>query len=123
MAGFNCKHCGFDLSLRIDLLAQAMKADHVNGEFPEDVAVDGCCDNCKGFFHFSGEMFSKFLSMKIEEGVIDSRTENYAIMEFDIGQAEADHFRQLLQEGRKDEAKTFMLKMMFRDERPVDDDD
>lgn len=118
MAGFNCKHCGFDLSLRIDLLAQAMQADHADGEFPENVAVDGCCENCKNLFHFSGEMFSKFLALKIEEGVIDPRTQNYAILEFDIGEDEAEHFRQLMKDGHKDKAKAFMLKLMIRDERP-----
>jgi len=122
MAGFNCRHCGFDLTLRIDLLAQAMQADHVDGEFPENVAVDGCCENCKGFFHFSGEMFSQFLAIKIEEGVIDSRTKNYAIIEFDIDNKEAEHFRQLLDEGREDEAKSFIRKLMFRDERPDEQD-
>ncbi len=122
MAGFTCKHCGFDLSLRIDLLAQAMQADHADGNFPENVAVDGCCERCKGFFHFSGEMFSKFLAMKIEEGVIDPRTKNYAILEFDIGEEEAEHFRQLLEKGHKDEAKAFVLKLMIRDERPDEQD-
>lgn len=118
MAGFNCKHCGFDLSLRIDLLAQAMQADHADGKFPENVAVDGCCEKCQGLFHFGGVMFSKFLAMKIEEGVIDPRTKNYAILEFDIGEEEAEHFRQLMENGHKDEAKAFMLKLMIRDERP-----
>ena len=122
MSGFHCKHCGFDLSLRIDLLAQTMQAGHADGGFPRNVAVDGCCENCEGFFHFSGEMFSKFLAMKIEEGIIDPRTKNYAILEFSIEENEAEHFRQLMEEGRKDEAKTFMLKLMIRDERPDEND-
>jgi len=122
MAGFKCKHCGFDLSLRIDLLARAIQLDHRDDGFPENVAIDGCCDGCKKPFRFDGEMFSKFLGMKIEEGVIDPRTENFAIVEFAIGKEEADHFRKLMSEGNGKELQAFLIKMMVRDERPDKND-
>ncbi len=122
MAGFKCKHCGFDLSLRIDLLARALKADHQDKKFPSDIAIDGCCGDCKKPFTFSGEMFSKFLALKIEEGIIDPRSERFAIIEFDIGREEADDFKRLLNEGNKKELQAFLTKLMRREERPDEDD-
>lgn len=122
MAGFRCKHCSFDLSLRIDVLVKAMQADYPDGEFPEDVAIDGCCDECRRPFQFGGRMFSKFLSMKAEEGILDPRTKNFAIIEFDINNEEADWFRELISGDNKEELQAFIAKLMIRDERPDRED-
>jgi hypothetical protein len=124
MVGFKCKHCGFDLSLRIDLLARALEINRIDVEqdFPKDLAIDGCCDECKTPFCFSGEMFSKFLAMKVEEGVIDPRTENFAIFEFDVNEEEAEVFRQLLKEGDKKKLTALITKLLIRDGRPDKED-
>jgi len=122
MAGFTCKHCGFDLSLRIDLLARALKVDYQDKKFPSDLAIDGCCDDCKKPFTFSGEMFSKFLALKIEEGIIDPRSERFTIIEFGVEPDEAEDFKRLLNEGNKEKLQAFLIKMMNKEERPDDDD-
>lgn len=119
MSGFNCKYCGFDLSLRIDLLALAVNQD--NEEFPKDLVFDGSCNKCNNYFHFSGEMFSKFLTMKIKENIIDPDTENYAIIEFDISNGDAEHFRKLIKECHKEEAKKFIFDLMKDDDIGKDD--
>jgi len=122
MAGFTCKHCGFDLSLRIDLLARALKVEHQDKKFPSDLSIDGCCDDCKKPFTFSGEMFSKFLALKIEEGIIDPRTERFTIIEFGVEPDEAEDFKRLLNEGDKEKLQAFLIKMRNKEERPDDDD-
>jgi len=121
MVGLCCKSCGFDLSLRVDLIVRAMKNNYEDGEFPSDVAVDGCCDECKAPFCYSGEMFAKFLQMKAEEGVINPRADNFMILEFDIDQDKLEQVRKALKEGNAAEIQALIIKLMAEDERPDKD--
>lgn len=118
MAAFGCKNCGFDLSLRVDLIARAMKEEYKDEAFPTDVSVDGCCDKCKAPFHYSGGMFAKFLEMKAEEGIINSRANDFLIVEFDVGAEEMRQIKDILKDGDQEALQALMIRLLADGERP-----
>ena len=95
---FKCQHCQFDLSVRMDLLALAIKADYPDGDYPKELALDGTCDSCGGSFNYSGEFFSHYMNTKVEEGVIGPKTGKYAIMAFDVSEEEHEEFKRRIHE-------------------------
>jgi hypothetical protein len=114
MPGFACQHCGFDLSLRVDLLAVAVKAEYPENDLPTDLSAEGICEECGKPFVFEGEMFTHYVVSKIEEEVISPETENYAILEFEVSDEELKEFQELLGEGNKEKLEEFMRRLVFR---------
>lgn len=118
MAAFVCKHCDFDLTLRVDLIARAMKAEYKTGEFPTDISVDGCCDRCQEPFHFGGEMFTHFLTTKAEEDMIDPRASDFLIIEFDASTEEMDEVRRALSQRDTNALQALMIRLLADGKRP-----
>ena len=114
MPGFTCKHCGFDLSLRMDLLALSVKAEYPENDFPSDLSVEGICESCGKPFLFEGEMFTHFIVSKVEEDIINPATEDYAILEFDVSEEELVVFQKLLKEGNKEKLEEFVRRLLYR---------
>jgi len=112
MPGFSCKHCGFDLSLRVDLLALSVKAEYPENDFPTDLSVEGVCEGCGRPFLFEGEMFTHFIVSKVEEDLIHPDTEKYAILEFEVSEEELEIFHKLLEEGNKEKLEEFMRQLL-----------
>jgi len=108
---FKCNACGFDLSVRMDLLALAIKADYPEDEYPEDLSLDGLCDSCTAPFNYSGEFFSHYMRLKVEEGVISPETRNYAIIAFDVTDEEHEEFKRLTKLGDKKKLNAFLRKL------------
>lgn len=116
MAGFTCKKCGFDLTLRMDLLALAVQADHPDGDYPNDLSVDGACEKCGQHFNYCGELFTYWLITKAEENVISPETDKYAIVEFSLSDEEVEQFQRLLDSNNKQELDHFIRRMVLRTE-------
>ena len=111
---FKCQHCQFDLSVRMDLLALAIKVDYPGGECPKELSLDGTCDSCGSPFNYSGEFFSHYLKTKVEEGVINPETSKYAMMAFDLSDKEHEEFKRLTELGDKKKLDAFVRKIRFR---------
>lgn len=111
---FKCRTCGFDLSVRMDLLALAIKADYSDGDYPKELSLDSSCDSCGDPFSYSGEFFSHYMRTKIEEGVIDPETDKYAFMMFDVSDEEHEEFKRLTELGNKKKLDAFLRELMLR---------
>ena len=111
---FKCSSCGFDLSVRMDLLALAIKSDYPGEDFPKELSLDGVCDSCTAPFNYSGEFFSHYMRIKIEEGIIRPETSKYAIMAFDISDNEHEEFKKLTELGDKKKLEAFLRELMLR---------
>ena len=118
---FKCQHCQFDLSVRMDLIALAIKADDPEGDIPKDLSLDGTCDSCGSPFNYSSEFFSYYLKTKVEEGVISPETSKYAIMAFDISGKEHEEFKRLTELGDKKKLDAFVRKLMLRPDSDFED--
>ena len=116
---FKCQNCEFDLSVRMDLLALAIKADYPDEDYPKELALDGTCDSCRAPFSYEGEFFSHYMRTKVEEGVISPETSNYAIIAFDISDEAHAEFKRLTELGDKEKLDAFLHGLMHR---PDDDD-
>lgn len=116
MAGFTCKKCGFDLSLRMDLLALAVQADHPDGDYPKDLSVDGACEKCGKHFNYCGEFFTHWLVTKAEEDVISAETNKFAIIEFSLSDEEVEEFQRLIDSNNKPALDQFVRTMLLRKE-------
>ncbi len=118
---FKCSHCGFDLSVRMDLLALAIKADYPEEDYPKELSLDGVCDYCGRPFNYSGAFFSHYMKTKVEEGVINPETGKYAIVAFDVSDEEHEEFKRLTELGDKEKLDTFLRELMLRlDKDPKD---
>ncbi len=112
MPGFNCKNCGFDLSLRIDLIARSIWIDHPDADLSPGIEVDGICDDCSAPFNFSGPMFSNYLATKVEEQIISPEADNFTILDMKVTREEAELFKTLLAENRKDELTALLIRIL-----------
>ncbi len=113
---FKCNHCGFDLSVRMDLLALAIKADYPDDELPNDLALDGTCDSCGSPFNYSGEFFSHYLRTKVEEGVIGPETSKYGLVALDVSGEEHEEFKRLAEAGDGELLHAFVKQLFERSE-------
>ncbi len=111
MSGFKCESCDFDLSLRMDLMASAIKEDHPAGYYPEDLQIDGFC-GCGESFHFSGEMFTYFMLAKVEEGIIGPELEEYEIVQLELTDEQEERVAELIESGDSEELKEYMRQLM-----------
>jgi hypothetical protein len=118
---FKCRECGFDLSVRMDLLALAIKADYPEADFPKELTLDGTCDSCGSPFNYGGEFFSHYMKTKVEEGVIGPETGKYAIMAFDVSDKEHEEFKRLTEQGDKKKLDAFVRKLMLRPDKDYED--
>jgi len=118
---FKCKECKFDLSVRMDLLALAIKADYPDEDYPKELALDGTCDSCGAPFSYSGEFFTHWMKTKVEEGVISPETGKYAIIAFDVSEKEHEEFKRLTELGDKKKLNVFLKKLMRRQDRDCED--
>jgi len=118
---FKCNACGFDLSVRMDLLALAIKADYPDEDCPKELALDGTCDSCGSPFNYSGDFFSHYMKTKIEEGVIGPETGKYAIMAFDVSDEEHEEFKKLTELGDRKKLEAFLRKLMLRPDSDFED--
>ncbi len=118
---FKCDGCGFDLSVRMDLLALAIKADYPDDDVPKELAVDGTCDSCGASFNYDGELFSHYMKIKVEEGVINPTANKYAIMAFDVSDEEHDEFKRLTELKDSKKLNDFLRKLMLRPEKDYED--
>jgi len=119
---FRCSECGFDLSVRMDLLALAIKADYPAGDYPKELALDGTCDSCRHPFTYDGEFFTHYMRTKVEENVISPETSRYAIIAFDISDEEHEEFKRLTEQGDKPKLNAFLRKLMLRQDEDFEDD-
>jgi hypothetical protein len=118
---FNCNQCGFDLSVRMDLLALAIKADYPDDGYPEELALDGVCDSCGKPFNYGGKFFSHYMKTKVEEGIIRPETGKYAIVAFDVSEEEHEEFKKLLELGDKEKLDALLLKLMLQQDHDSED--
>jgi len=118
---FKCEHCQFDLSMRMDLLAMAIKADYPDEDIPKELSVDGTCDSCGDPFSYSGEFFSHYMKTKVEEGVIGPETGKYAIVAFDVSDKEHEEFKRLTELGDKKKLDAFVRMLMLRPDSDFED--
>ena len=123
MSGFHCKNCGFDLSLRMDLLARTVQADHSDGDYPEDLSVQGACDKCGHRFNYSGELFTHWLVTKAVEDVINPEADKYAILEFTISKEEVEEFQKLIDADDKPGIDEFIRDLLNREKEDEEDED
>jgi hypothetical protein len=114
---FKCKNCGFDLSIRMDLLAMAIKAEYPDGDLPKELALDGACDVCTRPFAYGGAFFTHWMKTKIQEGVISPETGNYAILAVDISDEEHEEFKRLTRLGDKDKLQKFVRGLVLRQDK------
>ena len=112
MPGFNCPNCGCDISVRMNLLALAIKADYPEEDYPEDLQVEGFCEGCENAFEFSGKMFTEVIVAKIKENIIDPRVNSYVILDLDMTDEETEEFKQLLEDGSREELHGFMMRVL-----------
>lgn len=117
---FKCKACDYDLSVRMDLLALAIKADYPDGDFPNELALDGTCDSCGAPFNYGGEFFTHWIRSKIEENVISPETGRYAIVAFDVSDDEHAEFKRLMELGDKEKLTAFIRKLMLQQQEEDD---
>ena len=119
---FRCNACGFDLSVRMDLLALAIKAEYPEGDYPKELALDGTCDSCGKSFNYDGEFFTYYMKTKVEEGIISPETDRYAIIAFDISDEEHEEFKRLTECGDREKLSVFLRKLMLRQDEDYEDD-
>jgi hypothetical protein len=118
---FKCNGCGFDLSVRMDLLALAIKADYPDDDFPKELSLDGTCDSCGSPFNYGGNFFAHYMKTKVDEGVISPETSKYAIMAFDVSDKEHKEFKRLTELGDRKKLNTFVRKLMLRPDSDYED--
>ena len=118
---FKCRSCKHDLSVRMDLLALAIKADYPDNDIPKELALDGTCESCGAPFNYDGEFFSHYMKTKVEEGVIGPETGKYAIMAFDVSDKEHEEFKRLTELGDKKKLDTFVRMLMLRPDSDFED--
>ena len=109
---FRCDTCGFDLCVRMDLLALAIKSDYAEEDYPKELSLDGTCDSCGATFSCGGEFFTHYMKTKVEEGVISPATSNYAIIALDVSVEEHDEFKRLTELGDQAKVNAFIQKLM-----------
>jgi hypothetical protein len=119
---FKCQHCETDLSVRMDLLAIAIKTDYPDGDYPKELSVDGTCEDCGGAFNYAGEFFTSWMKMKADEGILSPETQKYGIVAFDVSDEEHEEFKRLTELGDKKKLDAFVQKLMLRPDNDCEDD-
>ena len=109
---FRCSACGFDFSVRMDLLALAIKADYAEEGYPKELSLDGTCESCGASFNYGGEFFTHYMKTKVEEGVINPATSDYAIVALNVSEEEHDEFKRLTELGDQKKIDAFIQKLM-----------
>lgn len=111
---FKCTSCEYDLSVRMDLLAIAIKTDYPEGDYPKELSVDGTCDACGAPFNYAGEFFTYWMKTKADEGVISPETNRYGMVAFDVSEEEHEEFKRLTELGDQKKLDAFVQKLMLR---------
>lgn len=112
MSGFSCKNCKSDLSTRVDLLALSVQAEYPEGEYPDDLCVEGNCGECGKKFTFEGPMFASFIRAKIEEGVISTEAQEYDLFEVSLTEEQFEEFNRLVEAGDREAIRDFIRSII-----------
>lgn len=112
MTGFACKNCNEDLTVRIDLLAMTLRDEYPDGDYPEDLSVEGNCSACESGFAFSGHMFTQFMKAKVEEGVISDEAEEYEIINIPLTEEQLEEFNILVEDGDQKGIEEFIHEII-----------
>ena len=115
MSGFYCKNCDSDLSLKVDLLARSVAADHSEDDPPEELTLEGLCGDCGELYSFHGEMFTHFVLAKSWEGTISSEAMDAEIVEVQVSIEDAEEFKVLMDAGDQDKLQAFIKHLMEKD--------
>lgn len=108
MSAFSCKACGYDLTIRVDLLAVTIQEEFPDGDYPDDLAIEGNCNECNSTFSFSGRMFTQFVKIKAEEGVICEEVQDYDIVNIPLTEEQFEEFNRLVEFGDQDLIQEFI---------------
>ena len=112
MPGFNCPSCGCDISVRMSLLALAIKADYPDEDYPKDLRAESFCEECKNPFEFSGRMFTEVIIAKIKENIIDPRVDSYVVVDLDMTDRESEELKRIIEDGNEEKLRVFMRRVL-----------